>query len=130
MNPGAEGITYPEFAFEVDPERVAAFRQVVGETSGVPPTFVTVAEFTVFPDVTADPRVGLDLRRVLHSAQEYAFERPLREGETLTGRTRIGSVRVRGGTGFLTIVTELRDEAGSLVVSARSTMIERGEEVA
>ena len=89
MNPAAEGTVYPDVAFTVDPARVAAFREVFGQTEGVPPTFVTAAEFTVFPQVMGDPNLGLDFTRVVHGSQEYVYERPLREGETLAIRARI-----------------------------------------
>jgi acyl dehydratase len=125
MNPDAEGTVYPDVPFTVDPDRVAAFRAVVGERDGVPPTFVTAAEFTVFPHVIADPGLGLDFTRVLHGSQEYVYERPLREGETLSVRARIDSIRQKGDTGFLTVVMELRDDAGELVCTARSQMVER-----
>src|SRR6187455_2912987 len=103
MNPSAEGIVYPDVSFLVDPGRVAAFRAVFSLGAGVPPTFVTAAEFAVFPQIFGDPRLGVDFTRVVHGSQEYAFERALREGETLTVRARVGSVRQKGGTGFLTI---------------------------
>ena len=55
MNPAAEGTVYPEITFVVDPEQVAAFRAVFGQTEGVPPTFVSVAEFLVIPTVVGRP---------------------------------------------------------------------------
>jgi len=125
MNPAAEGTVYPDVSFVVDPARVAAFREVFGVSDGVPPTFVTAAEFTVFPHVIGDPALGLDFSRVLHGSQEYVYERPLREGETLSVRARIDSIRHKGDTGFLTVVMELRDDEDRLVCTARSQMVER-----
>ncbi len=125
MHPQAEGTTYPEVAFFVDPQRVAAFREVFGQAEGVPPTFVTAAEFQVIPTVVSDPRVGVDFSRVVHGSQEYAYARPLREGETLTLRARLASIRSKGGSDFLTIETTLRDAEGAVVCTARSVMIER-----
>ena len=124
----AEGTTYPDVAFFVDPQRVAAFREVFGQTEGVPPTFVTAAEFAVLPTIVSDPALGLDYTRVVHGTQEYTFSRPLREGETLTIRPRIESIRVKGSTGLLTIVMDLVGEGGEPVCTARSLMIERGPE--
>jgi hypothetical protein len=124
MNPAAEGTTYPDVAFVVEPARVAAFRAVFGLGEGVPPTFVTAAEFAVLPEILADPRLDVDFARVIHGGQSYAFERPLREGETLTVRVRIGSIRRKGGNDFLTIETELHGDDG-LVCTARSQMVER-----
>jgi acyl dehydratase len=125
MNPAAEGTVYPDVPFVVDPARVAAFREVFGVSDGVPPTFVTAAEFTVFPHIIGDPALGLDFSRVLHGSQEYVYERPLREGETLSVRARIDSIRHKGDTGFLTVVMELRDKDDQLVCTTRSQMVER-----
>jgi hypothetical protein len=125
MNPEAQGTEYPPVPFRIDPERVAAFREVVGQAEGIPPTFLTVAEFLVFPQVIEDPNVDLDFSRVVHGTQEYVFSRPLREGELLNVHMRIESVRVRSGTGFLIVGMRFLDEGGEPVASARSTMIER-----
>lgn len=125
MNPVAEGTVYPDVTFVVEPARVAAFREVFGQADGVPPTFATAAEFEVFPQVIADPNLALDFTRVVHGSQNYVFERPLREGETLTVRARIDSIRTKGANGFLTIATELLDADGSLVCTGRTVMIER-----
>lgn len=125
MNPAAEGTTYPDVAFTVEPARVAAFRQLFGISQGVPPTFATAAEFLVFPRITGDPNLGMDFSRVLHGSQDYVYERPLREGETLTVKARIDSIRHKGGNGFLAVVMDLVDADGATVVTARSTLIER-----
>jgi acyl dehydratase len=125
MNTAAAGKVYPEATFVVDPARVATFRAVFGETEGVPPTFVTAAEFEVIPTIVDDPELALDFSRVLHGNQEYSFARPLREGETLSIRPRIESIRELGRNAFLVIATDLVDGAGDVVCAARATMIER-----
>lgn len=125
VNPEAEGTIYPDVEFVVDPTRVAAFRAVFGQDAGVPPTFLTAAEFTVLPRVIDDPALDLDFSRVLHGSQEYELMRPLREGETLTVRARIDSIRVRAGTAFVVIAMELFDDEGELAARTRSTMMER-----
>jgi acyl dehydratase len=126
MNPAAEGTVYPDVTFTVDPARVAAFRAVFGQAEGVPPTYVTAAEFAAFPQVIGDPALALDFSRVVHGSQEYAYVRPVREGETLTVGVRIDSIKIKGANGFLMVVMELRDAEGALVCTARSQLIERG----
>ena len=127
MNPALEGKTYPAVALTVDPERVARFRAAFGEERDVvPPTFATVAEWAVFPGIVEDAELALDFSRVVHAAQEYEWHRPFVEGETLTVRPRIASIREKGGHGFLTVETELTDADGTIVVLARATLIERG----
>jgi hypothetical protein len=125
MNPAAEGTTYPAVPFVVDPSRVAAFRSLFGISEGVPPTFVTTAEFAAFPQIVADRHLDLDFSRVVHGSQSYGFGRALHEGEELTVRARIESIRIRGGNGFVTIAMDLEDADGAVVCTARSQMIER-----
>ena len=126
VDPAAQGTRYPDVAFQVTPTRVDAFRRVFGQTQGVPPTFATAAEFSVFPLIIGDAALGLDFSRVVHADQSYRYLRPLVEGETLTVRARIDSIRQRGDTGFLSVVMEMLDQDGRIAVEARSTMIERG----
>ena len=64
----------------------------------------------MLPQVIDDPALGLDFSRVLHGGQAYELERPLREGEILTVRARIDSVRVRAGAAFMVIAMELFDD--------------------
>jgi hypothetical protein len=127
VDPAAEGTVYPPVTFVVEPERVAAFRAVFGQAEGVPPTFLTVPEFTTFPQVLEDPRLDLDFSRVLHGSEEYEYLRPLREGETITVHARIEAIRRKGGSAFMTVVMEMADADGATVALARSTLIERGE---
>jgi hypothetical protein len=125
MNPAAEGTVYPEVEFVVDPDRVAAFRKIFGQEAGVPPTFLTAAEFAAFPAVLSDPNLDLDFTRVLHGSQEYEYLRPLREGERLRIRPRIESIRRKGGNSFMTVVMDAIGQDGELAATAKNVMIER-----
>ena len=128
MNPAAEGTTYPAVPFVVEPSRVAAFRALFGISEGVPPIFVTAAEFAAFPQILGDRHLDLDFSRVVHGSQGYVFRRPLREREELAVRARIESIRIRGGNGFVMIAMDLEDAGGNVVCTARSQMIERAAE--
>ena len=125
MNPAAEGKVYAAVRMVVDRESVEAFARAVGQDEpGVPPTFATVAEFACFPAVIADEELNLDFSRVLHTEQSYEWLRPIQIGDTLTIVSRIGSVRIKGPGGFVTILTEISVD-GEPAVIARSTMLER-----
>jgi hypothetical protein len=127
MNISLEGKSYPEWRFVVEEPRVQRFRHAVGASgASVPLTFVTVVEFASFPAIVDDPQLALDFSRVVHADQEYEFSRPLRPGETVTVRSRIAQARAKGRQAFLTIETQLLDDGGAVVVTARATMLERG----
>jgi hypothetical protein len=127
VNANLVGKHYPGTTMTVEPERVLAFAEAVGQTApGVPPTFATVAEFAVFGQIVSDPELGLDFARVVHGDEEYVWHRPPAVGETLVVAARIAAIRERGGHGFLTIEMDLTSTAGEPVATARATMIERG----
>ncbi len=125
VNQMAQGKTYGPVAFDVTEERVGAFHDLFDGPHGVPPTFLTAAEFTVLPLVIGDPELALDFRKVVHGSQEYEFHRPLRIGETVMIHARITSIRQKGGNGFLALEMQFNGADGETVAIARSTMIER-----
>jgi hypothetical protein len=129
LNPVLVGKTYPAQTFRLDADRVAAFRDAVGHPgAGVPPTMVTAPELAAgLVNVVGDPELGVDLAHVVHGQQEYVWERPLRSDELLTAEATIEDIRTKGGLGFLTLRTDVRDDQGRTVVTARSTLIVRGD---
>jgi acyl dehydratase len=126
VNEAAQGKVYGPVAFELAEERVRAFAELFGPLEGVPPTFLSAAEFALFPAMFGDPDVRLDFGRVVHSSQEYEFRRPLLVGEVLTVESRIATIRHKGGNGFLTVEMSMRGSDGEIAATTRSTLIERG----
>lgn len=129
MNRALEGKVYPVISFTVTEEDVRRFAAAVGDLrAGVPLTFVAAAEVSAgWGPVEVDPDLGLDYSRVVHAEQEYRWSRPLEVGDVLQAQTSIESIRERGGTGFLTMRTDIHDATGASVVVARSTLLVRGE---
>jgi MaoC dehydratase-like protein len=118
-----------EVLVEIERGAIRKFAEAVGDATEVclrgelaPPTFPTTIRIPI-------PGVTYDLSRVLHGAQEYRFERPLRAGDRLRCRTRLRDVYQRegrlGAMTFLIIELEGRGENGEPVFSGRSTVIVR-----
>ncbi len=93
------------------------------------PTFLMASAFWQGPDNAPTMRSDLDLSRLLHGGQEFIFHGPPpRAGTRLTGQTRTDRTYTKegrrgGAMTFTETVTEYRDEAGTLVAEARSTLI-------
>ncbi|WPD18452.1 MaoC family dehydratase N-terminal domain-containing protein [Thermaerobacter composti] len=91
---------------------------VKGETA--PPTFATVLRVDV-------PDICLDGALLLHGAEEYLYERPIRHNDRLWCRSRIVDIRPhRGRLGPATmLVTEHVgcDDLGHRVFTSRSTIL-------
>ena len=129
LNGSLVGKTYPTVRVAIDEERVRTFAHAVDHRGpGVPPTILTVPEIEAgLRNVVSDPEVGVDLARVLHGEQTYEWTRPVVAGETLVADASIESIRGRGAMQFLTLRTDIRDERGDRVATARSTLLIRDQ---
>jgi acyl dehydratase len=115
--------------FEVERGAIRKFADAVQDQTPAcvrgdiaPPTFPTTFRLTI-------PGLTFDLARVLHGAQEYRYERPIRAGDRLRCRIRLADVyRRQGSLGemtFLILAMEGTDESGSPVFTGTTTAILR-----
>src|SRR2546425_10884767 len=115
--------------FEVERGAIRKFADAVQDQTPeclrgdiAPPTFPTTFRMTI-------PGLTFDLARVLHGAQEYRYERPLRAGDRVHCRTRVADVYRRHGRlgemTFLILVMEGTDSSGSPVFTDTTTAILR-----
>ena len=113
--------------FEVERGAIRKFADAVQDPTPAcvrgdvaPPTFPTTFRMTI-------PGLSFDLARVLHGAQEYQYERPLRAGDRVRCRVRVANVyRRQGSLGemtFLILAMEGTDESGSPVFTATTTIL-------
>src|SRR3989442_13631634 len=77
--------------FEVERGAIRKFADAVQDQTPAcvrgdlaPPTFPTTFRMTI-------PGLTFDLARVLHGAQEYRYERPIRAGDLLRSRVRVAA---------------------------------------
>ena len=137
--------------FPVEAGHVLAFARALGEPDPpdglpepgdlAPPTFA-IASAQFDPDYPLRPRPGTpwhgsggDAGLVtagaggLHAEQHFTYHRPIRVGDVLTRTTRPGEEWEKQGRSgrlrFREQITEFRDEAGELVVTARSVSVQR-----
>ena len=115
--------------FEVERGAIRKFAEAVQDQTPeclrgdvAPPTFPTTFRITI-------PGLTFDLARVLHGAQEYRYERPLRAGDRVRCRVRVADLyRRQGRLGemtFLILAMDGRDESGTPVFTGTTTAILR-----
>src|SRR5216684_2221316 len=115
--------------FEVERGAIRKFAEAVQDQTPqslrgdmAPPTFPTTFRLTI-------PGLTFDLARVLHGAQEYRYDRPLRAGDRVRCRVRVADVYQRKGRlgemTFLILRMEGTDESGNPVFSGTTTAIVR-----
>jgi N-terminal half of MaoC dehydratase len=135
--------------FPVEAGHVLTFARALGDADAAlsetgdaaPPTFA-VASAQFDPDYPLRPRPpepwhgsGGDAGLVregtggLHAEQHFVYHRPVRVGDVLSLVTRPGEQWVKQGRSgrlrFREQITEYRDEAGELVVTARNVSVHR-----
>ncbi|TMD44586.1 MAG: MaoC family dehydratase [Chloroflexi bacterium] len=115
--------------FEVERGAIRKFAEAVQDQTPqslrgdiAPPTFPTTFRMTI-------PGLTFDLARVLHGAQEYRYERPLRAGDRVRCRLRVADVYQRTGRlgemTFLILAMDGTDESGSPIFTGKTTAILR-----
>jgi MaoC dehydratase-like protein len=115
--------------FEVERGAIRKFAEAVQDQTPeclrgdvAPPTFPTTFRMTI-------PGLTFDLARVLHGAQEYRYERPLRAGDRVRCRVRVADIyRRQGRLGemtFLILAMEGTDDTGNPVFTGTTTAILR-----
>lgn len=137
LTPALKDRRYPEFKYELFPERVRDYKinmgygaQAQAELAFVPPTFLTcfrAGEFHIFTELE------IELAQLLHAGHRYDFFRPLRPTETLTGHSTVQDVKTKntksGTMVFLSLRTEFRDSVGERVSETTTLVVVRSLEV-
>jgi len=124
------GRTFPATApYEVTRAKIDDFRAAIGEDASTtaPPTFPIVVTFQAMQAFMADPRVGIELHRIVHGDQRFVHVRPLQPGDVVTTRLKIESIRTMGGADIIGTRSEIVDESGELVCTAYATLFHRPE---
>ena len=111
--------------YTVTAEKVREFAQATGYPAAgqVPPTFPIVLAFEAMNGFLAD--VGVELSRIVHGEQRFAYERPLEIGDVLTATLTVGSLRQIAGSDIIGTVSEITDASGALVCTTRATLVHR-----
>jgi acyl dehydratase len=142
----AVGRTYPPTRpYEVGREHIRSFARSIGDDSPIyrdveaaravghpdvlaPPTFPVVFTQQAAEQVTADPELGIDFSRVVHSGQRFVYRRPIRAGDQLSCVVVIEDAKTLAGNLSLTLCTEVRDADGDEVLTEWSTLVVRAAE--
>ena len=69
---------------------------------------------------------ALELHRIVHGEQRFAYERPIVPGDVLTATLVVSSLRQIGGNDIMGTTSEITDADGVLVCSAGATLVHRG----
>jgi hypothetical protein len=114
------GKRYPKVEFRLEPAHVRAFAEAIGAdpADGVPPTYAAVyGLFASTPALFGDPEAAVDFPKLLHSEQEFSWDRHPEAGETVVVEGQVEEDVVRRNLRFLTYETAVSSDAEPLATS-------------
>lgn len=130
MDASLIGRTYPPPpAHEVSEEAVAAFAASLGQPydgGPAPLTYPIVAAFEAMMAFLAAEE--LDLSRIVHGEQRFAYERSVLPGDRLTVALSVATLRQIGGNDVIGTTSAVTDADGALVCTGTATLVHRGGE--
>ena len=110
----------------VTEERVPAFPAALGPPAGptaaaVPPTFPILLAFDAMQAFLDAERV--DLHRIVHGEQRFAYVRPLVVGDELRATLTVTGLRQIGGADIIATSSEITDTTGAVVCTGKATLV-------
>jgi len=118
----------PTRPYAVSEEGIRAFVAATGGTydgGPAPATFPIVVAFDAMNDFLEAEQV--DLHRIVHGEQRFAYQRPVEPGDVLTATLTVASLRQIGGADIIGTSSLIADESGAEVCTGIATIVHRGE---
>ena len=116
----------PTRPFAVTEEGLREFAEATGgEYAGcAPATYPIVLAFQAMNDFLEAEQV--DLFRIVHGEQKFAYERPIVPGDVLTATLTVAGLRQIAGNDIISTTSEITDDSGTLVCTTSATLVHRG----
>jgi hypothetical protein len=121
----------PTTPYAVTEEKVREFAAATGGDyvgGPAPATFPIVMAFDAMNAFLEAE--SIDLFRIVHGEQKFAYERPVVPGDVLSATLTVSSLRQIAGNDIIGTTSEVRDADGALVCSTSATLVHRGGESA
>ncbi len=126
VDPSLVGREFPAPApLTITPDRVGAFAAAVGHpgnpSGSVPPTFPIVLAFDAMQAFLDAEQI--DLHRIVHGEQRFAYVRPLVAGDELSATLTVTGLRQIGGADIIATTSEITDASGAVVCTGKATLV-------
>ena len=113
--PGLNPLFYDEEAAKAGPwGRVVAF-----------PTFAVNFAMKPFTEAVTDPRLGINLVKLVHGEQSFEFHDVMRDGDVMTTTGKLTEIYEKANMDFVVMETESINQDGKKVVTATWTAVIR-----
>lgn len=119
----------PTRPYEVTEDAVRTFVAATGDQYAGGPAPATFPIVLAFDAMNAFLEAeAIELRRIVHGEQRFAYERPVVPGDVLTATLTVSTLRQIAGNDIIGTTSEITDAGGALVCSTSATLVHRGAE--
>lgn len=119
----------PTRPFAVTEEAVRTFAAATGDQYAGGPAPATFPIVLAFDAMNAFLQAEeIELHRIVHGEQRFAYERPIVPGDVLTATLTVSTLRQIAGNDIIGTTSEITDGSGALVCSTAATLVHRGGE--
>jgi hypothetical protein len=118
----------PTQPYAVSAEAIRAFATSVGgsyDDGPAPATFPIVLAFEAMNAFLEAEQV--DLYRIVHGEQRFAYQRPIVPGDVLTATLTVATLRQIGGADIIGTTSLVTDASGAEVCTGTATLVHRAE---
>ena len=143
VNTDAIGKQWPAATYEVGAEKIREFATAIGAENPVhfeheaaksagyrdlvaPPMFCVVYSARAMGPAILDPEVGINLATMLHGSQEFEWDEPVCDGDSIETTATCKEIYEKDGKGFYVFETISTNQDGQQVVKGTWTNIVRG----
>ncbi|GCD89604.1 MaoC family dehydratase N-terminal domain-containing protein [Nocardioides sp. LS1] len=117
----------PSRPYSVSEDNIREFVAATGGTYAGGPAPATFPIVLAFDAMNAFLEAeAIDLFRIVHGAQDFAYERPVVPGDVLTATLTVATLRQIAGNDIIGTTSAITDESGALVCSTSATLVHRG----
>lgn len=130
------GRSYPApEPYQVGREKIREFADAIGDPNPAyrgddaiaPPTFAFPLGSRALASLLGDAELGLRLDRIVHGAQRFSYDRPIKAGDLIDAVSTITTVRKAGPVDVIIYETVLTDADGERVAVCTSTISHTGQ---
>jgi acyl dehydratase len=116
----------PTRPYEVTEDAVRTFVAATGDQYAGGPAPATFPIVLAFDAMNAFLEAeAIELRRIVHGEQRFAYQRPVVPGDVLTATLTVSTLRQIAGSDIIGTTSEITDADGVLVCSTSATLVHR-----
>lgn len=122
---------YEPVVYEIGREKIKEFAKAVKADASlfedlIPPTFPVVYSTRLLSDILYDKEMKLNLKKLVHGEQVFAYHKPVKIGDTITSKAKVEKIFQKGSHDFIVFKVDSFNQNNELACESTWTLVVRG----